>query len=81
MKNKNHINKLLHYLYSERDKIESTGDVVDQDLRATYCFINEEIQDLHMMLFKHQYIQFSDRLEHLLECSTGFTTAENGNAV
>jgi len=81
MKNKKLIHELLHYLYSEREKIESTGYRIDQDLRKSYRFINEEIQNLQMMLFEHEYTQFSDRLEELFEGSPGFTKKEKSDAV
>ncbi len=81
MKNKKPIHELLHYLYSEREKIESTGHRIDQDLRKSYRFINEEIQNLQMMLFEREYTQFSDRLEQLFEGSPGFTRKEKSDAV
>jgi aminoglycoside phosphotransferase family enzyme len=81
MKNKKLIHELLHYLYSEREKIESTGYRIDQDLRKSYRFINEEIQNLQMMLFEQEYNQFSERLEELFQGSPGFTKKENGDAV
>ncbi len=81
MKNKKLIHELLHYLYSEREKIESTGYRIDQDLRKSYHFVNEEIQNLQMMLFEQDYHQFSDRLEQLFEGSPEFTKKENGDAV
>jgi hypothetical protein len=81
MKNKKLIHELLHYLYSEREKIESTGYRIDPDLRKTHRFINDEIQNLQMMLFEDEYRQFSDRLEELFQGSPGFTKKENGDAV
>jgi aminoglycoside phosphotransferase family enzyme len=81
MKDKKLIHELLHYLSSEREKIESTGYRIDPDLRKTHRFINEEIQDLQMMLFEREYHQFSERLEQLFESSQGFIKEENRNAV
>jgi hypothetical protein len=81
MKNKKLIQELLHYLYSEREKIESTGYRIDPDLRKTHRFINEEIQTLQATLFTNEYTQFSDRLEELFECAPGFANKENGDAV
>jgi hypothetical protein len=81
MKSKKLIQELLHYLYSEREKIESTGYRIDPDLRKAHCFVSEEIQNLQMMLFEHDYNQFSDRLSELFEGPSGFTNKENGDAV
>jgi hypothetical protein len=81
MKNKKLIHELLHYLYSEREKIESTGYRIDQDLRKSHRFVNEEIQNLQMTLFEQEYQQFSDRLEQLFEGSPGFTKKEKGDAI
>jgi hypothetical protein len=81
MKNKRCLHEILHYLYSEREKIESTGYRIDPDLRKTHRFINDEIQNLQMMLFEHEYTQFSDRLEQLFEGSAGFTKSEKDDAV
>ena len=81
MKNHEYIHELLHYLYSEREKIEATGYRVDQDLGKTYHFINEKIQSLQMTLFEHEYNQFSDRLKQLFECSPESNKRENGNAI
>jgi len=82
MKHKPYIQEVLHFLYSEREKIESTGHSrCDPDLRKTYRFINEEIQNLQMILFENEYHQFSDRLERLFDGSPGFTKKENADAV
>ena len=81
MKNKPYIQEVLHFLYSEREKIESTGYRIDPDLRKTHRFINEEIQTLQMMLFEQEYTQFSERLEELFQGSPGFTRKEKGDAV
>jgi hypothetical protein len=81
MKNKTHIDELLHFLYAEREKIESTGCRIDPDLRKTHRFINEEIQNLQMMLFEREYHQFSERLDQLFDYSPGFIKEESGNAV
>jgi hypothetical protein len=81
MKDKKLIYELLHYLHSEREKIESTGYRIDPDLRKTHRFINEEIQNIQLLLFENDYHQFSDRLEQLFEGSPGFTKKENGDAV
>jgi hypothetical protein len=81
MKSKKLIHELLHYLYSEREKMESTGYRVDFDLRKAHRFINEEIQNLQMMLFEQEYAQFSERLSELFEGSPGFPKKEKGDAV
>ena len=81
MKNKKLIHELLHYLYSEREKIESTGFRKDPDLRKAHRFANDEIQNLQMMLFEQEYQQFSNRLEELFQGSPEFTKKENGDAV
>ena len=81
MKSNKLIQELLHYLYSEREKIESTGYRIDPDLRKAHRFMNDEIQNLQMMLFEHDYNQFSDRLSELFEGPSGFTNKENGDAI
>jgi hypothetical protein len=81
MKNKKLIHELLHYLYSEREKIDSTGHRIDPDLRKTHRFINEEIQNLQSILFENEYQQFSERLEQLFDGSPGFTRKEKSDAV
>lgn len=81
MKNKPYIQEVLHFLYSEREKIESTGYRIDPDLRKTHRFINEEIQNLQMMLFEQEYTQFSDRLAEVFEGSPGFPKKEHSDAV
>ena len=81
MKSQKLINELLHYLYSEQEKIESTGYRVDFDLRKSLRFINDEIQNLQMILFEQEYTQFSERLSELLEGSPGVSRKEKGDAV
>jgi hypothetical protein len=81
MKNQKLIHELLHYLYSEREKIESTGFHIDQDLRKSYEYVNKKIQHLQKKLFEQEYHQFSDRLEELFEGSPGFTKKEKSDAV
>jgi hypothetical protein len=81
MKNKKLIHELLYYLYSEREKIESTGFHIDQDLRKSYRYVNKKIQNLQKDLFKQEYQQFSNRLEELFQGSPEFTKKENGDAV
>jgi len=81
MKSQKLINELLHYLYSEGEKMESTGYRVDFDLRKAHRFINDEIQNLQMMLFEQEYTQFSERLSELFEGSPGVSRKENGDAV
>jgi hypothetical protein len=81
MKNKKYLHEILHFLYSEREKVESTGYRIDPDLGKTHRFINEEIQNLQMMLFEHEYHQFSDRLEELFQGSPGFTKKEKSDAI
>ena len=81
MKSKELIQELLHYLYSEREKIESTGYRIDPDLRKTHRFIQDRVENLQMILFEHDYNQFSDRLTELFEGPSRFTKKENGDAV
>ena len=67
MKDTRLIPELLVYLYKEREKLESTGQHVDPDLRKAYEFVDQEIQNLQMIIFESQYQQFSKRLSDLLE--------------
>lgn len=76
MNNKRHIQAKLDYLYKEREKIEANGFRVDPDLRKTYRFIGEEIQDLQMSLFEDDYQQFSDRLMVIFESTPVFPSKE-----
>ena len=69
MKDTRLIPELLVYLYKEREKLESTGQHVDPDLRMAYEFVNQEIQNLQMIIFENQYKQFSMKLSDLLETS------------
>ena len=69
MKDTRLIPELLDYLYQEREKIESTGQRVDPDLRKAYEFVNQEIQNLQMMTLESQYQEFSRKLTDLLEAS------------
>jgi hypothetical protein len=73
MKNKKYIQELLHFLFSEREKIEATGHRIDPDLRKTHNFISDEIQTLHMMLFENEYQQFSERLAEVFDCPSEVT--------
>ena len=66
MKDTRLIPELLVYLYKEREKMESTGHRVDPDLKKAYGFLNQEIQNLQMIIFEHQYEEFSQRLSNLL---------------
>jgi hypothetical protein len=81
MKNTKLMHELLHYLYSEREKIESTGYRIDPDLRKTHRFISEEIQNLQMSLFENEYHKLSDRLEQLSEGSPEFDPKEKSDAL
>ena len=52
------INKKLEYLLEERFKIERVDDgedICDSDFSTIHQFINEEIKDLQLLLFKHNY--------------------------
>ena len=73
MKNKKYIQELLHFLFSEREKIEATGHRIDPDLRKTHKFISDEIQTLHMMLFEDEYQRFSERLAEVFDCPSEVT--------
>ena len=71
----------LNYLYTEREKIESTGFRIDPDVKKTYYFINKEIQSLQLMLFKNEYKQFCCYLHELLDDSIETTTKANPDVV
>ena len=58
MKDPKQISSLLEYLYKERSQVESTGDHLDSDLTKVYDFINNEIQELQMKLFKTNYQEY-----------------------
>jgi hypothetical protein len=73
MKNRKYIQELLHFLFSEREKIEATGHRIDPDLRKTHKFISDEIQMLHMMLFENEYQQFSEHLAEVFDCPSEVT--------
>jgi len=77
MSSKRHIQAKLDYLYREREKIESNGFRIDPDLRKTYRFISEEIQDLQMSLFEDEYQQFSDRLMEIFDSKPVFASKES----
>lgn len=81
MKSNKTINELLHYLYSEREKMELSGYRVDFDLRKAHRFLNEEIQNLQMLIFEQEYTRFSERLSPLFEGSPGVSRKENSDAV
>ena len=59
MKDPKQISSLLEYLYKERNQVESTGDHLDSDLTKVYDFINHEIQELQMKLFKTNYQEYA----------------------
>ncbi len=75
------IHELLHYLYFEREKMESTGYRVDPDLRKTLRFVNDEIQNLQMTLFKNNYIQYGNQLSEQFKDSSGISSTEKNDAV
>jgi len=79
MNNKRYIQAKLDYLYKEREKIEANGFRIDPDLRKTYRFISEEIQDLQMSLFEDEYQQFSDRLLEIFDASPVFHSKEGNH--
>ena len=74
MNNRSAIQAKLDFLYKEREKVELTGFRIDPDLRKTYKFINDEIQNLQMMLFENEYQQFSDRLMKVFDCAPSFSS-------
>lgn len=78
---KKQIQERLNYLYSEREKIESTGVRIDPDLKRVYCFINKEIQNLQLVLFKNEYRQFRCYLHESIGDSMETTTKTNSHAV
>ena len=79
MTSRKHIQAKLDFLYREREKIEATGIRIDPDLRRTYRFIGEEIQNLQMYLFEDEYQQFSDRLMEIFDSAPVFSSKENGH--
>jgi hypothetical protein len=79
MTSRKHIQAKLDFLYREREKIEATGIRIDPDLRKTYRFIGEEIQNLQMYLFEDEYQQFSDRLMEIFESDPFFSSKENSH--
>ena len=79
MSNNIHVQVKLDFLYKEREKIEVNGIRIDPDLRKTYRFISEEIQDLQMALFEDQYQQFSDRLMEIFDNKPVFDSKETSH--
>ena len=79
MSNNIHVQVKLDFLYKEREKIEVNGIRIDPDLRKTYRFISEEIQDLQMALFEDQYQQFSDRLMEIFDNKPVFASKETSH--
>lgn len=75
MTNKKYIQELLHFLFSERDKIEATGHsrMMDPDLKQTHKLISKKIQTLHVILFEVEYQQFSERLAGVFNCPSELT--------
>ena len=67
MKDPKQISILLEYLYKERNQVESTGDHLDSDLTKVYDFINNEIQELQMKLFKLKYQEYAMTLKEQIE--------------
>ena len=67
MKDPKQISSLLEYLYKERNQVESTGDHLDSDLTKVYDFINHEIQELQMKLFKINYQEYAMTLKDQIE--------------
>ena len=68
------IQEKLNYFYSKRDRIESTGFSIDPDLKRVYHFINKEIQELQLVLFKGEYEQFCSLLNESID---GSSTSRN----
>ena len=67
MKDPKQISILLEYLYKERNQVESTGYHLDSDLTKVYDFINNEIQELQMKLFKTNYQEYAMTLKDQIE--------------
>jgi hypothetical protein len=67
MKDPKQISILLEYLYKERIQVESTGVHLDSDLTKVYDFINHEIQELQMKLFKIKYQECAMNLKDQIE--------------
>jgi len=78
---KQKICELMDYLLHERRLIESTGIRIDPDLRKTYKWINEKIQDLQLEVFTDQYAAFEQRMEMILNAEPPFTTKETTHVV
>ena len=84
MKNKKIIQELLHYLTSEREKIEYSGHGmagIDQDLIKVYEFITETIQDLQKEYFENEYQHIRDNLSDLFEDSPEITKKGKDNVL
>ena len=80
MTNRKIIQELLHYLTSEREKIEYSGHGIagiDPDLAKVYNFIQNEIQELQKEYFENEYQHIRDNLSDLFEGSPGITKKEN----
>lgn len=67
MKDPKQISTLLEYLHKERSQVEFTGDHLESDLTKVYDFINEEIQELQMKLFKNRYQEYAMTLKDQIE--------------
>ena len=82
MNTKKQIQEKLNYLYPERAKVELTGFRVDPDFKNVYRFINKEIQNLQLMLFRNEYKQFCDHHHESIDDSIKATTKKrDSNAV
>ena len=68
MNNLKLVHKKLEFLFEERFKIESVDDgedICDSDFSKILQFINEEIRDLQLLIFKHNYDEiFNSKITH-----------------
>ena len=72
----------ISFLIKERESIESTGSrFIDHDLEKIYRFINREIQNLQLLMFKNEYRCFSNKLEEIFNAGPSFPSKEKGNGV
>jgi hypothetical protein len=69
---KKKILELMEYLLHQRRMIEETGFRIDPDLRKTYKWINEKIQDLQLDIFVSEYDEFERNLDKVLEMAPPF---------
>jgi len=75
-RHKHRIGELTDYLLRQRNLIESTGSRIDPDLRKTYQWINQKLQDLQLEVFVDQYEVFETRLLQIFDSTPSFQPKE-----